>query len=493
MDVVASEVKRPPGFPWVIAFLVAIPGFGLAGAGGMVGVGGPVGAGLVAAGALYLLFDLFVIQPKLELAAMTTVSTEVAAQEFLARALAFRDVEEVAQELGRTVVQAVGDTRVVLLAPDAQGGVRLIRAAGTLISQDIGDPTPAFLWLGDRAEPLARDDLLELQEFDGAKQTLELLDALGCNLLLPLRHRGLLLGLGALEHPGVIGAAEISFYRGIRAYATVAVANTLLDAGARGKAQLSKSFDLAAAMQESLMPDDRPVRRENFELRGLFRPVAECGGDLWAWRELRDDKILLLIADATGHGAAPALLAAVAKGAIDAHWQMNLDNLDPSKLLAALNTAVHRTGQKRYLMTAFAAVVDLRQGLLYYANAGQNFPYFLHAPGEEGAKRISPLIARGNSLGAASEARFETHTRPMGVGDKLLLFTDGLTEAGAPMMAEWGEKRFRAALAAHIDERATKLPDLLVAEVDQHVGDLEVADDITLLAFQFGASDGGAS
>ena len=57
--------------------------------------------------------------------------------------------------------------------------------------------------------------------------------------------------------------------------------------------------------------------------------TRQCGGDLWALRELADGKVMLVIADATGHGAAPALLAAAAKGAIDASWQMRLNDLDP--------------------------------------------------------------------------------------------------------------------------------------------------------------------
>jgi serine phosphatase RsbU (regulator of sigma subunit) len=326
--------------------------------------------------------------------------------------------------------------------------------------------------------------LVELQQFDGARDALALIDALGCDVLLPLLHRGLLLGLGLLKEPPE--TRDLSgFYSGMRAYMTVAVANTFLDAEARGRSELAKSFDLATTMQESLMPDERPVRRDGFELKGLFKPVAECGGDLWAWRELSDGKVLLLIADATGHGAAPALLAAVAKGAIDAHWQMGLKTLEPETLLASLNAAIHRTGRKRYMMTAFAAVVDTVKGELRYANAGQNFPYFINGSGPKKGQ-VEPLIARGNSLGAASEAKFERHTRPMGDGDKLFLFTDGVTDAGTPSIDPWGEKRFRASLTANADKRAIHLPDLIMAEVDQHIAGRELMDDVTMLVFEYG-------
>lgn len=473
-----APANASSGFPWVPSLLLALPAFGLAAVAGIVGLDAPAGIALGGAAVAYLAGELLLVQPRLEHRVLAPRGPEAAAQQFLQRALALNDVEAVAAELGRAVVAAVGQHRSVLLAPAADGGVRVIAASGPPPPTDIGDPTPAFLWLGDAAEPIRRQQLVELGEFEGASATLALLDTLGCNVILPLRHRGLLLGLATIAEP--LGASDLDgFYRAMRAYATVAMANTFLDAEARGRSNLTRSFDLATAMQESLMPDERPVRRQHVELKGLFRPVAECGGDLWAWRELHAGKVMVVIADATGHGAAPALLAAVAKGAIDAHWQMSLDDMDPGELLTVLNRAVHRTGRKRYMMTAFAAIIDPAANVLRYANAGQNFPYFIKRHGD-----VEALVARGNALGAAAEARFESLERAMHQGDKLLLYTDGITEAGSPAYEPWGEKRFRAAVAALAGERAVRIPEMLMTEVEQYLEGRELSDDITMVAVE---------
>jgi serine phosphatase RsbU (regulator of sigma subunit) len=447
-------------------------------AAGVLGIGTPAGAGLAAGAGVWLLVDLFVIQPKLA-AGAGKGGADVAALEFLQRALAFTHIEEVASEFGKAVTAGVGDTTSILLAASHEGGVRVLRASGTGAIDDVGDANEAFLWLGDRVEPLGRAELDQLSEFEGARATADLMDRLGCDVLLPLRHRGLLLGLGLIHEPRAADSGALAgFYRAMCAYTTVAVANTFLDAETRDKSALAHSFDLATAMQESLMPDERPIRRPTFELKGVFRPVSECGGDLWAWRELRDSKVLLVVADATGHGAAPALLSAVAKGAIDAHWQMGLSAMDPAQLLAALNRSIHRTGKQRYMMTAFAAVVDTVSGEVVFANAGQNFPYLISERG------IEALVARGNSLGATAEAHFESHTRQMSPGDRLLLYTDGITEAGSPFMEPWGEKRFRAAITAMSGERATRIPELLLEEVEEYIKTVEISDDITMLSFE---------
>ena len=305
------------------------------------------------------------------------------------------------------------------------------------------------------------------------------MDLLGADVMLPLRHRGLLLGLGLVGAPTQPGMTRLdNFYRAMRAYTTVAIANTYLDAEARDSRRLAQTFDLATAVQESLMPSERPVRRPGYALRGVFRPVAECGGDLWAWRELADDHLLLVIADATGHGAAPALLAAVAKGTIDAHWLLKGGDLDPGQLLSALNRAVFRAGRRRYLMTAFAAVVDVGTGRITFANAGQNFPLVI------GARGLEQLVARGDALGVAPEVRYETLGRNLELGDKVLLYTDGFTEAGSPGMEPFGEKRFRALVTGLAAQPAVRLPEFLISRVEEYVEGHAIGDDMTCIAFE---------
>jgi serine phosphatase RsbU (regulator of sigma subunit) len=305
------------------------------------------------------------------------------------------------------------------------------------------------------------------------------------HIMLPLRHRGMLLGIGLLgeqSRPLSLDENE-GFFRSMRAFTTVALANVFLDSEAANKGTLRGKFDLATAMQEALMPEDRPIKRPGFELRGYYRAVEDCGGDLWSWRELADDRVLVVIADATGHGAAPALLAAAAKGAIDAEWQAHPDNVDPGHLLTTMNSAVHRVGRKRYMMTAFAAVLDKRAGKIRYANGGQNFPFFITGD------KVELLVARGNQLGAAAHVEFEVHERELKVGDRVLLYTDGITEAGTPYMSAYGERRFRRAIAALANLPVSEIPSQLVARLDDYLGDVPVSDDVTLLVVQAGSRE----
>lgn len=467
------------GFPWLAGAALALPGIAAAAAGAAIGLATPVGIGVAAAGAAYLLLDLLVLQPRLVARAAGQVGGDSAAPRFLQRALEARDIREVAAEFAAAVHAALGPTRAVLVAPSPDGDVRILAGEEEEEAPEgMGDVTGAFLFLGEGVNPIYRSELAA-STGEGSEEARRLMDLLGAEVMLPLRHRGLLLGLGLIGAPSRPGVAQVDgFYRAMRAYTTVAIANTYLDAEARDSRRLAQTFDLATAVQESLMPGERPVRRPGFALRGVFRPVAECGGDLWAWRELSDDRVLLVIADATGHGAAPALLAAVAKGTIDAHWVLKGGDLDPGQLLSALNRAVFRAGRRRYLMTAFAAVADLSTGRLTFANAGQNFPYVM---GERG---LEPLVARGDALGSAPETTYETRGRNLEIGDRVILYTDGFIDAGTPERDPFGEKRFRAAISGLQQQPAVRVPDLLIARVEEYLEGAIVTDDMTCVAFE---------
>ena len=458
----------------------------------MLGVASTAGLGLLGGAAVYLGVDALFIQPIIDRKQSGGGGLAGAARAFLQRALLAHTVADIALELDGVARSALGVERTLLLVPGLEGGVRVLGGDGSEGAR-LGEAEQAFMWLGERGEPVDAEILFQLNEFEGARAARELLERLDAHVLLPLRHRGLLLGVAALSTPERADAAELgNFYRILAAHATVAIANTYLDVEAKGKKSLSKALDLATAIQEALMPDDRPVRRHGLAVRGLFRPVAECGGDLWTWQDIGAGRLLLLIGDATGHGAAPAMLTAVAKGSVDALRQVLGETLDPAELLAHMNRAVYRAGRTRYLMTAFAAVLDTTRGEIRFANAGQNFPYLI-TRGDGGRIKLEALVARGNTLGAAPDAPYQTAVRRLDPGDKVVLYTDGVIDAGSPGAEPFGEKRFRAALVSLADAPAARLAEGLLAEVDAYLAQRPFADDMTLVVAESLVREEGAA
>lgn len=465
-------------FPWAKSMLLAAPALTLVVSAAAAGARTQPGMLLLALAAVYMFINLVFLQPVADRSMSAPADTEAALEEFLNRADSFKNIDDVAEELGRAIDQVSGDGAVVaLVAPQADGGIQVVSAAQQFEGIEIGDRSSAIIWLGDNEEPLWREELEGISDV-GAIDTAELMDCLQAQVLLPLRHRGNLLGLVLSTSAQLRRREQREFLAGLRTHATTALANTFLDAEAQGREGMVKVFGRANAMQAALMPEELPVIRPKWQLRGLFQPVTDCGGDFWGWRELSDTKVLMVIADATGHGAGPALLSAVAKGTMDAHAQHRGAACDPSELLTALNAAILRVGQRVLMMTAFAIIIDTEKREMRFANAGQNFPFLIRGD------KLEALVVRGDQLGASESPQFVTKSKPIHPGDRILLYTDGIVEAGQPQNAGYGERRFRKLVQKMGSVDAGDIPPRILAEVEEWLEGGAIHDDVTMVAFE---------
>jgi serine phosphatase RsbU (regulator of sigma subunit) len=423
--------------------------------------------------------DLVFLQPLVDKSLTEPANTEAALEGFLTKADDFSSIQDVAAELGRAIDRVSANGAVVaLVAPQADGGIQVVSAATRYAGIEIGDRSAAILWLGDNEAPLWREELEGITDV-GAIDTAELMDSLAAKVLVPLRHRGNLLGLVMSTSAQLRRHDQREFLAGLRTHATTALANTFLNVEAAGRDRLVKVFGRANEMQAALMPEELPVYRPQWQLRGLFRPVTDCGGDFWGWRELSDSKVLMVIADATGHGAGPAILSAVAKGTMDAHAQFKGENCDPGELLTVLNAAILRVGQRVLMMTAFAVIVDVKKREMVYANAGQNFPFIIRN------NKLEAMVVRGDQLGAKENPTFTTEKKAINPGDKLLLYTDGIVEAGEPHSAPFGERRFRRLVQSLSKDSAADIPEKILTFVEDALDGAAIHDDVTMIAFEF--------
>ena len=125
------------------------------------------------------------------------------------------------------------------------------------------------------------------------------------------------------------------------------------------------------------------------------------------YRKLSGGRMLLVLGDATGHGIHSAMIAATARGAVEALAGVDERLLTPEQVLRAIDHAIRMVGEHNVLMTAFAAVFDSQTGALHYANAGQNFPYVITLGSDARARatRASSRRAATRSAIATSPSR----------------------------------------------------------------------------------------
>ncbi len=255
------------------------------------------------------------------------------------------------------------------------------------------------------------------------------------------------------------------------------------------KASLEKEMTLARQVQQAMLPSHALDEHGSLKVVGYCMPASSCGGDWWTYRKLSNGRMLLVVGDATGHGIHSAMIAATARGAVEALSGIDERLLTPEQVLRAIDSAIRQVGDHNVLMTAFSAVFDSSNGILHYANAGQNFPYVIKLGATRVLEEASIIAASGNPLGdrniAVEIRRGSLQLRP---GDLFVCFTDGVVERANPAGKLFGDRRLRGALTGQSlpDGRALlRLRDQLVQTLERYAEGAIAEDDITFVLCQF--------
>jgi len=271
------------------------------------------------------------------------------------------------------------------------------------------------------------------------------------------------------------------------------------------KASLQKEMELARAVQQAMLPPGALDQHGHIKVVGYCMPASHCGGDWWTYHKLSNGRMLLVVGDATGHGIHSAMVAATARGAVEALSGIDERLLTPDQVLRAIDSAIRQVGDQNVLMTAFAAMFESTTGALHYANAGQNFPYVIKLGAARVLEQASIISASGNPLGDPQiPVEIRRGTLQLRPGDLFVCFTDGVVERANPAGKLFGDRRLRSALTGQAlpdDEALVRLRDRIVATVERHAEGLQAEDGITLVLCHYdppaagraGAADRGAA
>jgi hypothetical protein len=246
------------------------------------------------------------------------------------------------------------------------------------------------------------------------------------------------------------------------------------------KLLLKSDLEVARQIQFGLLPFE-PLRRGTLGVDAAMRPANTVGGDYFDAIDLDDGRLAVVIGDVAGKGMPAALLMALLQGSLRTLLTAGLRG---SALLRALNSHLHADIPANRLVTLFYLEADAVAGAFHYVNAGHNPPVLQRANG-----RLERLAPTGVALGVLPDAEFEVAEAALGPGDRLLLYTDGVTEAFDPRDVEYGEARLEALLRARADLAAPELLAAVEADVLAHCAGRRPHDDMTLLLLSARAGD----
>ncbi|MBR3182197.1 MAG: SpoIIE family protein phosphatase [Eggerthellaceae bacterium] len=255
---------------------------------------------------------------------------------------------------------------------------------------------------------------------------------------------------------------------------------------AEAETRMDSELAAARAIQESVLPTTFPPYPEipKFDVYALMNAAREVGGDFYDFFLIDDSgpdsgKLAFLVADVSGKGVPAALFMMRAKAQIQRELK---GGLELSQAIQNVNAELAAGNDACMFVTMWVGVLDYETGHVDYVNAGHNPPLLWR----EGSGLVWLRDRSGLPLGLMDFGTYGTYSFDCSIGDKILLYSDGVTEAMSKDGELYGEERLETAANANIGNR----PEALVKAVRDDVGsfaqDAEQSDDITILVLEAG-------
>jgi len=243
----------------------------------------------------------------------------------------------------------------------------------------------------------------------------------------------------------------------------------------RAKEKIEEELNVARTIQQSLLPRKLPSEGW-FRACGSSIASHQVGGDYFDVAEVSDSCWATVVADVSGKGVSSALLASLLQGAfLTASDEADQMVKQVQRISRFLN---ERTEGGKYA-TIFYCLLD-RGGRLNYINAGGCAPILLSHDG-----KYEYLEATSMPVGLLPQADFVMEERQLAPGDRLVLYTDGVTEAQNVRNEFFGRKRLRELAVSHAADSGATLHQAILSAVNVFVDSAPQADDITLVVIEY--------
>lgn len=233
-----------------------------------------------------------------------------------------------------------------------------------------------------------------------------------------------------------------------------------------------KELELAAIVQKNLFPSSFPDAK-GYEFDFFNLPASKLGGD-YCDVLLSDDnkKMILLMADAAGHGVPAALMVAIAKAAV---FNAAEKEFSINSIIVETNRAIKELVKTRAMMTFFAVEIDFEINSLHYTNAGHPFPIILRSQG-----KMTELNSTRLPLGSRSKKGFFRQEINLSKDDSLIVFTDGVFEPCNFLKEPFDYTGIKKSLSESIRKPAKEIREKIMADLHCHVGTEAFKDDISI-------------
>jgi sigma-B regulation protein RsbU (phosphoserine phosphatase) len=328
------------------------------------------------------------------------------------------------------------------------------------------------------AELADRDEPLELigEEMRGTQ-----LAPLGPECLVPIRGSGgtkltgvVVLGPRLSEEP--YSSSDKRLLASVASQAGIAMRSITLGEKIaeqmEAERRTEQEMQIARQVQTRLLPQHAPSLK-TLDCCGKCIQTRAVGGDYYDFLDFGSGRLGLVLADISGKGMSAALLMANLQANLRGQYALALE--DVPRLLRSVNHLFYRNTETSHYATMFFAIYDDGTRRLRYVNCGHNPPILMRANGD-----IERLAATATVLGLFEEWDCAVAECDLASGDLLVIYTDGISEAGPNEEEEYGEERLIETTRKHQQQSAAEILDSILSDVQQ-VSRGRQADDMTLI------------
>jgi len=241
--------------------------------------------------------------------------------------------------------------------------------------------------------------------------------------------------------------------------------------------RISTELNVATEIQANMLPTLYPAFPEikDFDLFASMSPAKEVGGDLYNYILLDDDHIMLAVGDVSGKGVPAALFMVITKTLLTSHA---VQHLSPAEILETTNNQLCENNAASMFVTCWLGILTISTGELRFVNAAH--PHAIIYTGGE----FKYLETKANlMLGGMEGTRYVENTVTLKHGDRILLYTDGVTEATNERNELFGEERLLESVKKTLAMNAKGTVESIREDIDLFTGQADQFDDITMLDF----------
>ncbi|HJU15923.1 MAG TPA: SpoIIE family protein phosphatase [Stellaceae bacterium] len=241
---------------------------------------------------------------------------------------------------------------------------------------------------------------------------------------------------------------------------------------------IQTDLDAARALQHAILPQQFPSGRSISGV-AVMTAARHVGGDFYDYFMVDDDHLAILIADVSGKGVPAGLFMAVSRTILRAQA---MATPQPAECMRRANAQISAQNPMFLFITVFYGLLDIRTGRLRYVAAGHPPPILLR----RAAHRLAPLPGtEGMALGIVGDLGYREGEVVLSVGDTLVLYTDGVSEAMDAAGDLFTDERILAALADEFESEVDAILEHLVDSVDRFVDGAPQSDDLTCIVLRY--------